>query len=342
LLDNNDGAQTKYLNGLGIDNKLRMQSGETVNYFLADHLGSTVGLTDITGNLTSQANYDSFGNQTGNLGSRYGFTGRERDDATALMYYRARWYDPKIGRFISEDPIGLAGGINQFSYVGNNPVNATDPFGLYEKDVHFLLTYYLAQKTGCFSNHEARLVAAANQGTDEVPATSPGLGETFKNAKYHALSDNASAGSGSQGLWNEALIGPTNYVGLGRYLHDFQDRFSHATFTNSFIGHAFGTHVVDKTSKDVAKTITMAMLTFNELNEYAQEKKCRCQGQWDLNMSVTVESFARVKTNHPSFSTIDAQALNPDTLSWDFLPFLLGGDRSAYEIKAKILGVPSN
>ncbi len=58
------------------------------------------------------------------------FTGRE-DDGTGLMYYRARYYNPTWGRFISEDPIGFEGGdANLYAYVGNSPCNATDPLGL--------------------------------------------------------------------------------------------------------------------------------------------------------------------------------------------------------------------
>lgn len=58
------------------------------------------------------------------------FTGREYDPETGLYFYRARYYDAKGGRFISEDPIGLKGGINKFAYVKNNSVNKRDPFGL--------------------------------------------------------------------------------------------------------------------------------------------------------------------------------------------------------------------
>ncbi len=60
------------------------------------------------------------------------FTGREWDPEIGLYYYRARYYDPKAGRFLSEDPIGFAGGdVNLYSYVWNNPTLFADPFGLW-------------------------------------------------------------------------------------------------------------------------------------------------------------------------------------------------------------------
>ena len=130
LVDNDDGTLTKYLNGPGIDNKLRAETGSAVNYFLADHLGSTNGLADASGNVTSTASYDSFGNKTGNLATRYQFTGREYDNFSGQYFYRARFYDSGLGRFTSEDPIGFAGGdINLYGYVWNNPLHFTDPSG---------------------------------------------------------------------------------------------------------------------------------------------------------------------------------------------------------------------
>jgi RHS repeat-associated protein len=72
---------------------------------------------------------DTFGNRTGSTTTRFGYTGREHDPDTGLMYYRARWYSPETGRFVSEDPIGFGGGINLYAYVGNNSVNLTDPSG---------------------------------------------------------------------------------------------------------------------------------------------------------------------------------------------------------------------
>jgi RHS repeat-associated protein len=119
-----------YLNGPGIDSKLRQSASGTASYFIADHLGSSRALTDASGSLTSTLNYDSFGNVTaGSPATRYTYTGRELDLDTGLMYYRARWYDLEQGRFISEDPIGFQGGVNFYVYVENDSINFADPQG---------------------------------------------------------------------------------------------------------------------------------------------------------------------------------------------------------------------
>jgi RHS repeat-associated protein len=60
----------------------------------------------------------------------YAYTAREWDPEINLYFYRARYYDPKVGRFVSEDPTGLGGGVNFYVYVDSSPVNATDPDGL--------------------------------------------------------------------------------------------------------------------------------------------------------------------------------------------------------------------
>jgi len=147
---------TTYFNDRGIDNHLRQTNSTTgVSHFLADHLGSTAALTDQAGNVVEQESYDSFGNSPGSAKTRYGYTGRERDPGTGLLYYRARFYDPQLGRFVSEDPIGLGGGIDQFAYVGNNPQNAKDPFGLYNIDVHYYLRYFIASRFPCLTPDDA-------------------------------------------------------------------------------------------------------------------------------------------------------------------------------------------
>lgn len=128
--DGNGITRADYVNGPGVDNKLRQTTATASLYFAQDHLGSTRSLTDSAGNVVEQLTYDSFGNSGGSALTRYDYTGRERDPDTGLIYYRARYYDPQLGRFISEDPIGLRGGNNFYSYVDNNPILSTDPSGL--------------------------------------------------------------------------------------------------------------------------------------------------------------------------------------------------------------------
>ena len=145
--DFKDGI-VQYQNGPGIDNKLKMVVGGQAKYFLQDHLGSTVGLADSSGNLASSAIYDSFGNSTNNLSTRYQYTGREYDSFTGLQFNRARWYDPKLGRFISEDPIGQNGGFNLYKYSKNNPLKYADPTGEIPNPYDFFWWMYYSMRCG--------------------------------------------------------------------------------------------------------------------------------------------------------------------------------------------------
>jgi RHS repeat-associated protein len=71
------------------------------------------------------------------IGNPYMYTGRRLDAETGLYYYRARYYDPHLRRFIQTDPIGYAGGMNLYAYVRNSSVNLVDPYGLYSLDDFF-------------------------------------------------------------------------------------------------------------------------------------------------------------------------------------------------------------
>lgn len=166
-------------------------------------------------------------------------------------------------------------------------------------------------KTGCFSSDEARLIADANQGTDENSQTLPGPGWTEQqrkqNREFHDLQRGNHEGQFSPGLWQEAMNGPTNYVGLGRYLHFKQDSFSHAAFESDVYGHASALHYYDKTDSDVPRALRMAGATLIALNDYAKKKKCGCQGKWDASWWKQVIDFSRSPgANFGALETIDS------------------------------------
>jgi RHS repeat-associated protein len=121
----------------GIDQPLALITGTgsgTQRYFTQDNLGNVTGL--ITGSGIAQSVlYDAWGKQwtTGSLGdtNRLRWKGLVWDgDVSQLYYMRNRWYDPQTGRFLSEDPIGLDGGINAYAFAGADPINGSDPLGL--------------------------------------------------------------------------------------------------------------------------------------------------------------------------------------------------------------------
>jgi RHS repeat-associated protein len=123
----------RYAQGLGIDQPLAMLRGGASSFYQADGLGSITGLGDGSGNVATTYKYDLFGKlsaSTGTLVNPFQYTGRDYDPETGLRYYRARYYDSVIGRFISEDPIRFRGGIDFYAYTGNGPVTFIDPTGL--------------------------------------------------------------------------------------------------------------------------------------------------------------------------------------------------------------------
>jgi RHS repeat-associated protein len=126
-------AVSRFVQGPGMDEHLVAEiAGGASYYYHTDGLNSTLLLTDTNRTPVFAYAYDTFGGiQTGSSVSGFAFTGREWDGETQLYYYRARYYDLHIGRFLSEDPIGpLGGDLNFYTYVGNSPVNWSDPSGL--------------------------------------------------------------------------------------------------------------------------------------------------------------------------------------------------------------------
>jgi RHS repeat-associated protein len=104
--------------------------------YMMDGLGNVVG-SALDGSTGAAIIYDSWGNvvtdstafmRLGRL--RFGFKGMLYDETTGLYNARARWYQPDVGRFMSEDPLGLSAGINQYAFAADDPIDASDPSGL--------------------------------------------------------------------------------------------------------------------------------------------------------------------------------------------------------------------
>ena len=128
--DGNGTINAKYIHGASIDEVLVMWRGGNSFYYSHDGLGSVVNLTDSSAGIVNSFIYDEYGKTSGgSLGNPYLFTGREFDFEAGLYYYRARYYDPEVGRFITANPIKLLGGLNLYSFVKNNPINNIDPLG---------------------------------------------------------------------------------------------------------------------------------------------------------------------------------------------------------------------
>ncbi len=131
--DETNALLARYTHGPGIDEPVAMVRGGASYFYHQDGLGSVTELTDGTGATAKAYAYDAYGNiveQTGTVENPYAYTGRELDADTGLYYYRARYYDPRTGRFLQKDPIGFKGGINYYVYARDNPIQYADPKGL--------------------------------------------------------------------------------------------------------------------------------------------------------------------------------------------------------------------
>jgi RHS repeat-associated protein len=155
--DNSGNIQATYNYG---NDLIAMNRTSTISYYLYDGLGSVKQLTDSSQAVVASYTYDSFGNliaSSGSITNAYGFTGEQQfGEADELVFLRARYYKPSIGRFLQADPLVVSpalvmspdgkkinlfnplirykDGLNLYTYVKNNPINFVDPWGLQPAD----------------------------------------------------------------------------------------------------------------------------------------------------------------------------------------------------------------
>jgi len=143
--DANGAPVRVYSWGAGIDDLLAITliNGAATNsyYAVKDRLGSVQALMNASGSVIESYTYDAWGvtvikNAGGAViaasayGNRFMFHGGACSAVTGLYNFRARWYDPSTGRWLSKDPIGISGGLNMYAFCGDDPVNTSDAFGL--------------------------------------------------------------------------------------------------------------------------------------------------------------------------------------------------------------------
>jgi len=205
-----------------------------------------------------------------------------------------------MGRWVSRDPIGEAGGVNLVAFVGNAPVSRSDGLGLYDKDVHYYLVYLLL-RAKCFTQQEADIVAGFSQGIDDNPSTEPILAAASTRARYHFPGSTPSSATRRNDPGVRAQVrrasdacgcGPIQQdlksYKLGEALHAIADTFAHEGFTawenttvnirtgsmRPNIGHADapdGGHSPDIPSNDVAKALQAAKTMYDLLPD-----RCKC------------------------------------------------------------------
>lgn len=188
VLDGNGAQVALFTHGPGIDQPLAVTKSGATSYFQDDGIGSITSLSNATGDLTDTYVYDSFGNSlssTGNTDNPFRFTARELDAETGLYYYRARYYDPTIGRFISEDPVGFTGNKDVYRYAENSPVNETDPSGNWGTTPHNQLIWNALHPCG-LTNHELWQIQRGSRHADDFK---------FQGAEYsymHSMTNGSS------------------------------------------------------------------------------------------------------------------------------------------------------
>jgi RHS repeat-associated protein len=165
--------------GLNMDERFARNDASGRAYFLTDALNSTIALTSTTGAIQNTYSYDPYGNtsQSGTgFTNPYQYTGREVD-SPGLYYYRARYYSPMMGGFISEDPTWFAGGQNSFyAYAGGDPISGTDPTGLD------------CNSQGCWNTPQERAYAQSGDWEDYYAASSAG-GDTYASEASNVAND---------------------------------------------------------------------------------------------------------------------------------------------------------
>jgi RHS repeat-associated protein len=252
--------------------------GGTISHLLPDGHGSTRQLADTNGNIAVRYTYDAYGkgldftnNTQSPTATALLYSGGQLDLDLQLYNLNARYYNPVVGRFNQIDPFGpnQQSGANLYAYCQNDPVNNSDPSGLYEIDVHQYLTRYLAEKVG-FA--DAQKIGLRTQEPDEDNRSAIYWQKTWGNmAKHHFVDRNRLRQMAGD------IGSDTSYVKMGEFLHAQEDTYAHCTGQDNrnwdylggpnggVFGHACDGHDPDHTWLKPEKAVMMTMRVYIDL-----------------------------------------------------------------------------
>ncbi len=248
--------------GGGIGGLLNLNRDGLDYSYLYDGRGNVSAVLDSTQNVVVSYGYNVFGrriSKSGDFDQPFQFSTKRYDDVTGLSYYGYRFYNSAIGRWMTRDPLGEAGGINLYGFVGNNPVNMVDPWGWYGSDVHYGKTNMWARAIG-INLQDAEMIARSNESVDH------GRTNPFINPFPHFQQYDGNKRRPE--IWKKvrALAEKGDIVGFGRKLHEFQDTFSHEGY-RPIPGHIFDGRTPDVYDPNSYRDILMKNRTI-EIMKY--------------------------------------------------------------------------